>query len=66
MLRRVMLIAAVLLFAGCSTLKVGDISYNSIMSTTDTLSVSRPDGSKVELKGKVTIDPRILNSLLVR
>lgn len=56
----------VALLAGCSTLRVGDVQYNSVMSTTDTLTITRPDGSKIDLKGKTTIDPSFLSGLLVR
>jgi|GEM_PF-4201016 len=66
-MRKLFLIAIIILMVvGCSTLKVGDVSYNSFMSTTDTLIITRPDGSKINLKGKTTLDPAMLSGLLTK
>lgn len=65
-MKKLLVVLAALVMAGCSTLRVGDVSYNSVMSTTDTLTITRPDGSKIDLKGKATLDPSILNHLIMR
>ena len=59
-----LLVLIVLILTGCSTLAVGDVKYNSFMATTDTLTITRPDGSKINMKGKTTIDPAILQGLM--
>ena len=61
-----LLIVIALLLSGCSTLSVGDVKYNSFMATTDTLTITRPDGSKINMKGKTTIDPAMLGGLLTK
>lgn len=63
-MKRLFALMFVLLLVGCSTLTVDGVSYNSLLSTTDTLSITRPDGTKITLKGKTTLDPGTLNAIL--
>lgn len=61
-----LLILIILILAGCSTLQVGDVKYNAFMASTDSLIITRPDGSKISMKGKTTIDPAMLSGLLMK
>jgi hypothetical protein len=54
----------VILLTGCSTLQVGDVKYDTTMATTDTLTITKPDGTKITLKGKTTVDPAMLGQIL--
>jgi hypothetical protein len=59
-------LVAILFLTGCSTLQVDGVSYNAFMASTDTLIITRPDGSKITMKGKATIDPAVLSGLLTK
>lgn len=66
MKRLLWLLLSVLLLAGCSTLQVDGVKYDSFMATTDTLTITKPDGTKINLKGKTTFDPSVLTGLLTK